>query len=471
MLAEMERPSSAGKRSGSGTAPTVANEREQVHAECSASAYLSQPEAAQQAPGRAESGGFLGNTAKSPTPPTFGAFLAPAAAALAYPEGPAAARLERWALQSVAREILPKSRLSACFRNRVKGAPAVGVKYSKSRARASYCNLQTCASVWACPICSAKISEYRRADLVKLVAAHRAAGGTVLLVTRTFPHYRTDRLEDLLSGLKVAEDKYRSGAPWQRLKERFGIVGTVRAIECTYGNNGWHPHIHELVFIAAQSPECGGFGALGGPQNCSCLDLQLELMEDLRASLYKRWTSACLRAGLPEPSEEHGVDVRDGSYAASYAAKWGIESELTKWHVKHGKAESITPFDLLRIALQSDCSKSTSSARTLFREYAESFKSRRQLVYSPGLRALYDLDPEVSDEEASAGEEPDAVLLGHLEPHHWKAILRAGLRGQLLEAINAAGGAWDAVDEVIGEAMAKYVPPRFGGAPGPDCPF
>ncbi|MCZ0211397.1 hypothetical protein OZK63_39230 [Streptomyces sp. UMAF16] len=338
------------------------------------------------------------------------------------------------------------------------------MKYSKARARASYCNLQTCASVWACPLCSAKISEHRRADLVKLVAAHRAAGGTVLLVTRTFPHYRTDRLPDLLAGLKVAEDKYRQGAPWQRLKKRFGIEGTVRAIECTYGSNGWHPHIHELVFIAPQSDTAARTGALGGPQAQAVPD-------DLRAALYTRWSSACLRAGLPLPSEEHGVDVRDGTYAAQYAAKWGIESELTKWHVKHGKAESVTPFDFLRIALQSEDAAAIAAARALFAEYAAAFKGRRQLVYSPGLRDLYDLDPEVSDEEAAAGEEPDAELLGHLEPQHWKAILQAGMRGQLLEAINAAGGAWDAIDEVLGEAMAKYSPPPVDGSPGPDCPF
>lgn len=453
LTAEMRGPGKRANASGSGSVRFA--ERDTVHIECSAGAYPSQDIAAARIPRGSVAEAALGNTAKSLTPPIFGAVLAPAAAAISYADGPAAARLERWALQSVAREILPKSRLAGCLRYRVKGAPAVGVKYSKARARASYCNLQTCASVWACPICAAKISECRRSDLVKLVAAHRAAGGTVLLVTRTFPHYRTDRLQDLLAGLKVAEDKYRQGAPWARIKKRFAIEGTVRAIECTYGSNGWHPHIHELVFIASQSSS----------------DPHGTVEAELKLALYNRWSSACLRAGLPLPSLEHGVDVRDGTYAAAYASKWGIESELTKWHVKHGKTESITPFDFLRIAIQSDDAAAIVAARALFAEYANSFKGRRQLVYSPGLRDLYDLDPEQSDEEAAAGEEPDAELLGHLEPSHWKAILKAGMRGQLLEAINAAGGVWDAIDVVLGEAMAKYSPPPGDGSPGPACPF
>jgi len=354
---------------------------------------------------------------------------------LTYPEGEANTRLERFALQSVARSILPKSRTGACLRNRIGGASHVGVKYSRARARATYANLQTCASVWACPCCAAKISEHRRSDLVRLVNAHRAAGGVVLLATRTFPHTMTDSLAGLLSKLSTAEDKFKSGAPYKRIKDRFGIVGTVRAVECTFGANGWHPHIHELVF----------------------LDDAVEL-EELEDALYGRWLSAATRAGFPPPSREHGLDVRDGSYAAAYASKWGMESELTKWHVKKGKESSLSPFDLLRIALQDDDAQAVSSARSLFFEYAQAFRGKRQLVYSKGLRDLYDLEDELTDEEAAEGEEPDAELLGLLEPSQWKAILRAGMRGQLLEAINEAKGDWAAIDWVLGEALAHRGP-------------
>jgi hypothetical protein len=268
-----------------------------------------------------------------------------------------------------------------------------------------------------------------------LVAAHKAAGGEVLLITRTFPHSLSQPLAGLLSQLAKAEDKYKSGEPWKRLYARFGFVGTVRAIECTYGANGWHPHIHELAFLS-------------GPVDHAAL----------QAALYGRWRSAAVRAGFAAPSPAHGLDVQDGSYAAKYASKWGIESELTKWHVKVGKESSFSPFDLLRVALHDDDAEAVDAARSLFLEYAKAFHGRRQLVYSKGLREMYALEPEITDQEAAEGQDPDAELLGMLHPDHWKALLRAGLRGHLLEAINAAGGDWDAMHDVLRAALAHKGP-------------
>lgn len=380
-----------------------------------------------------EVGGFLGIHAKSLTPPLFGS-LKSARARLEYPQNEVAGRLEKWALQSVARSILPRSRTGGCLRNRVEGSQEVGVKWSGQRKRASYAGLQTCGSVWACPICASKVSEHRRGELVALVAAHKAAGGTVLLVTRTFPHSARQPLAGMLAKLAQAENKFKQGKPWERLKARFGVVGSVRAVEATFGANGWHPHIHELVFLAGPVDEAA-----------------------FAAALFARWVSAATRAGFAAPSVEHGLDVRDGSQAAAYASKWGMEAELTKWQLKRGKEGSLGPFDLLRVALTDDDAQAVATARLLFAEYAQGFRGKRQLVYSPGLRKLYNLAPELTDDEAAEGSEPDAVVLGRLTLAQWRAVLRANKRGQLLEAINAAGGDWSAIDEVLGEALAVPV--------------
>ena len=79
---------------------------------------------------------------------------------ISLPQDPAAVRLERFALQSVARSILPKARTAKCLR--VPFARSVGVFHSQAQESAHYGGLVTCASVWACPICAAKISERRR---------------------------------------------------------------------------------------------------------------------------------------------------------------------------------------------------------------------------------------------------------------------------------------------------------------------
>ena len=55
------------------------------------------------------------------------------------------------------------------------------------------------------------------------------------------------------------------------------------------------------------------------------------------------WIKSCVRAGLNAPSMTHGLDLRDGTYADQYVSKWGIESELTKGHVKKGRNGGFTP--------------------------------------------------------------------------------------------------------------------------------
>ncbi|RIW97499.1 replication protein, partial [Acinetobacter baumannii] len=63
---------------------------------------------------------------------------------------------------------------------------------------------------------------------------------------------------------------------------------------------------------------------------------------------------ACEKAGLDQPSYEHGLDLRNGQKAASYVSKWGVEHEMTKGHIKKGKTDSKTPFDLLRDYAEGD---------------------------------------------------------------------------------------------------------------------
>ena len=88
----------------------------------------------------------------------------------------------------------------------------------------------------------------------------------------------------------------------------------------------------------------------------------------------------------------HGVDVRNGTYAAKYVSKWGLEEEVTKGHLKKGLNGSLTPFDLLR-----GCS-TNNHYKALFKEFADVFKGKQQLVWSKGLKELLGIK-QVTDEE------------------------------------------------------------------------
>lgn len=343
---------------------------------------------------------------------------------IAYATTPAEQRIERYANLATARDILPGSRTAQCLHSVKQGANCVPVKYSKKSGRAHFKNLQICGSVWRCAVCAAKISEHRRASLTRATANFKSrTGGQVLLATRTFPHSSSDTVAHLMEGLKKAEKLFKSGRQWTAIVAQFGIAGTVRNVEITFGIHGAHPHIHELLFVT------GSFDA--------------DALAALQEALYLKWAGACHSAGLGTPTRAHGVDVRDGNKAAAYLLKmgkddqpenkreWTNADELTKSHMKKGKGQSLSPFDLLRIARQAT-GKVASLARRYFREYAEAFHGKRQLVISPKLKAYFE-EEEKTDEEAAKDLDADASVLVSLTLAGWKEVLRHKVRGQLLE--------------------------------------
>ena len=85
-------------------------------------------------------------------------------------------------------------------------APTIGTQVWKSKKHktASYGCLQTCGSVWVCPVCGAKVGERRRGEIQQAMAQHRACGGEVHLLTLTAPHTRFDVLEELQAKLGKA---------------------------------------------------------------------------------------------------------------------------------------------------------------------------------------------------------------------------------------------------------------------------
>ena len=108
-------------------------------------------------------------------------------------------------------------------------------------------------------------------------------------------------------------------------------------------------------------------------------------------------------------------------------------------HIKKGKAGGETPFDLLRAVL---ADKEDKQAAALFAEFAKAFKGKRQLSWSNGLKAKFNL-VEKNDEELAAELEDNAELLGLISPDEWRDVLKVKARATVLELAAAAG--WPAV--------------------------
>jgi len=331
-------------------------------------------------------------------------------------------RMNRWALQSAARELMPRESVAFCLRGlgfdpeTRKQYRDVWLMFAEQMKRAHYKHLFICGSVWMCPLCAAKISERRRVELSQALENSDFDFG---LVSLTLQHSQGDKLKDSLEALLDARHRLKNGRAWQKFCCEFGIVGTISALESTYGVNGHHPHSHNLLVSRSR------------------LDAAA-----VHAFIFPRWL-----AGLSEhersATSDRGVHVRTAqSDVADYVAKWGHEPRNLKrpggWTIEHELTKSVskmsrgdqgfTPLDLLQAFNAGD-----DHAGEVWQEYAATFKGRHQLQWSRGLRELLGLGRIESDLEIAARADEPAVLLAALTRAQWNVILGNDARGEVLE--------------------------------------
>jgi hypothetical protein len=120
-----------------------------------------------------------------------------------------------------------------------------------------------------------------------------------------------------------------------------------------------------------------------------------------------------------------------------------MEDEMTRGHTKKGKHGGETPFDLLRSHLADENDK---QAAALFREFAEAFKGKRQLVWSKGLKALFAVE-EASDGEVAQRAEEESTFLGTITFDQWRDVLTVDARATVLEI--AARRSWYEVERFL----------------------
>ncbi len=343
------------------------------------------------------------------------------------------ARLEKFRLQSIARNVLGDEKVAVCLRRLRPGVGGVSIK--KGAKQAYYSGLITCASVWNCPVCAAKISEGRRVELGEGMTRWKRAGGNVLHLVQTVPHYNHQPLRQVLEGFMAARRFQRNRKTWKRIAGDIELAGIVRGLETTYGENGWHVHSHELLYVKSDRFDKQDLG-------------------ELESRVLPTWESACVSAGLGLPNSR-GVVIQDGSYAAKYAAKWGLESEVTKGHIKRGRDGNSSPWDLLR-----GIAEGVTEYQGLFQEYARAFKGRHQLEWSRGLRKMLEMEEEESDADLAEEEEEGAELLGMLTFDQWRVVLRKDRRAELLGVAEREG--WRGVLAYISGLVGMREPGQEG---------
>jgi hypothetical protein len=73
----------------------------------------------------------------------------------------------------------------------------------------------------------------------------------------------------------------------------------------------------------------------------------------------------------------------------------------------------------------------------LFQEYYWTYKGKKQLHYSRGLRKLLAMDTEKPDIELAKEQDEPAILLAQLARWVWKIICERNLRGSVLQVASS----------------------------------
>lgn len=150
--------------------------------------------------------------------------------------------------------VFPAARCAQCGRFIVGRSGDVPVRRSvdltSGRVSSSYGNLNQCGDTKMCMHC-ARVEALRDADdLRAVVQAAYLRGFRVVMATHTFSHAPTDDYGPIRTAFRDAMSDMRSGRAYAALRKKYGAILLYMGEEETFGDNGPHPHEHDLYALS-----------------------------------------------------------------------------------------------------------------------------------------------------------------------------------------------------------------------------
>jgi hypothetical protein len=256
----------------------------------------------------------------------------------------------------------------------------------------------------------------RSIEVAQAVEYWQELGHSVVFPTLTLPHAFGDALGPRLSLICQALGLCHKGKGWSARRAALGYVGAVRAPEVTDGPNGWHAHLHALLFVEGTVDESA--------------------VDGYRQWLYGRWGHVVSSAGFGDINS-HGLDVkvtgrssgRLGEYLQVIEGGWSMGAELTQSTSKRSR----TAVDSLRLFAQTG----DLSGRARWSEWEAATAGKSSLRFSAGLRGVVLPEVlEVTDVEAASAEGLGRWLLkAWVEGEDWIRMLKSGESGDALREL------------------------------------
>lgn len=351
-------------------------------------------------------------------------------------------RDRRYALRSVLWEFSQVKRCKGC--GRWMTGSLVGVRYSEGNG-AGFSGLQTCGSIWVCPVCSSKILARRSVETGVLLLGWENLGGRHVMGTLTMRHHKGHSLAQEWEALAAAWDRVIRSRVWRKWKDRVGSPGLVKVVEVTYGKHGWHVHLHFVLLVDG---------------SCSEVDV-----EELTGWLVPKWERALAAEGMPGAlsvgQELHLVEgVEAASQLGEYLAKstaYGTAESLGREMFASWSKGSRSWFSTVPVwrLIEEFAETGDAELLQLWREYERVSHGKKQMAWSKGLRELLALGPEKSDEEIAAEEAGDRDLI-HISREGWETVLAAEWPACLILDVMERSGV-DAVCRFLEENDVEHV--------------
>jgi hypothetical protein len=294
-----------------------------------------------------------------------------------------------------------------------------------------FAGLQHCASYWLCPVCAYKIAEERAHEILTQVEIYKSEGKIIGFITLTFPHYQHENLKENIKFLVKSFDYCRTHRKVKSIcKPKY-----VRSLETTYGQNGHHPHLHNIMIFETK-----------------------EQFEQYSEAFKNIWMQSIINAGKSNKYiEKRSFDsvTWDGKvksiseYLTKFnnlpeekrniieydKKKYSIAQEMTKGQMKKSNT-GYTPFQILFSIINGEKWQFNKDQTEVYKEYARDIKGHRMIQAS---KKFYPENHKQKKEEDIVKDDTIDFIIYSIGILLWKQIIAKNLISDIIPAYDFGG--------------------------------
>jgi hypothetical protein len=254
------------------------------------------------------------------------------------------------------------------------------------------------------------------------------------MLTLTVRHHLGQPLSELLRGLSDSWRTLLQGRAGQKLSDTWDHV--IRAVDCTFGEHGWHTHLHVLVLYRGEGPS--------------------------REAVSDRWRTVVAQILGPDSvprADDVGVHWTPRMGKLEYLAKLGLEVASDGKVATDG---NLNPWDVARLAATMvgvghdhplfEALKHREIYTRAWREWCLACKGRRQLTMSKGCRKLAELAPLGAVESDASASEDSPRWIARLANSGWSLLTHPMVGVSVWEIHQRSAESEDSFRELLARA-------------------